>query len=161
MNTQYFSEIIAELNRISPYLAQYQAYVNKVLLAENLSCVQLTELSAQTAEKLLQSSEQISAISAKAASEISSMQSNISTALTVLAPLLISPTNLAELLTWAGSVIATYAGPQASLIAQEAILVTQLSLITTAVTDTTNSVASLASSLTTAIQDAKNLKGCS
>ena len=160
MNTQYFTEVINELNRVAPYLTEYQAYVNRTLQTENLSCAQLAELAASTAAKLTQSNVQIAAVSSKAVSDISAMQSAITASLAALAPLLVAPTDLPSLLTWATAVVATFAGPQASLIAQEAVIAAQLTQITNAVTGTTSAVATLASSLTSAIQAARAKKGC-
>lgn len=160
MNTQYFTEIINQLNRIAPYLTQYQAYVSKVLATENYTCAQLAELGAETAAKLTQSTTDLSAIAATATADASAMQANITTALAALAPLVIAPTNLAELLTWASAMVSTFLGPQTALIAQEAIITAQLVQVTNAVTSSSNAIQTIADELVTAITAAQTKKGC-
>lgn len=160
MNTQYFTEIINQLNRIAPYLTQYQAYVSMVLATENYSCAQLAELSAETLAKLTQSTAELAAISATTTAEAGAMQANITTALAALAPLVVVPTDLAGLLTWASAVVNTFLGPQASLIAQEAIIAAQLVLVTNAVTSAGSAVESLSNDLSAALLAARSKKGC-
>jgi hypothetical protein len=76
---------------------------------------------------------ELARVSSHASTEISSLQGDITTQLALLAPLIIVPTDLASAITWIKSAINTYVGPQATLIEQQAILVTQLSNILAAV----------------------------
>jgi len=160
MNTQYFTEFINALNKLSPYLTKYQAYVSKTLADESMSCEQLAVLAAQAALKLAESSAWVAALSAKATSECATMQSNITTALAKLAPLLLAPTDLPSVITWINSMIETFAGPNAALLAQEITIAEQLVQIADAVASTTIAVDTLATSIITAIQQAQIKQGC-
>ena len=160
MNTAYFDSTVNNLNAITSDLTQYEAYVNQALAVQNMSCAQLAEFAVETVAKLTGTTAQIAAISAKATAEISTIQANVTSALAALAPLLTPPTNLSSVITWITTLINTYAGPNAALLAQETVLAAQLVRITTAVTDCTTAVATIAASIASAISSQQISKGC-
>ena len=76
---------------------------------------------------------QLAQVSSQASTQIGQLQADITAQLALLGPLIIAPTDLPSVLTWINSMINTYLGPQATLIAQQGILATQLSNILAAV----------------------------
>jgi hypothetical protein len=74
----------------------------------------------------------VAAALAQATTAVSTLQTAITTQLALLAPLIVAPTNLAELVTWASAMVETYVGPNATLLAQQTIIAAQLSDIAAA-----------------------------
>jgi len=160
MNTQYYNNTITQLNEIVTSLNQYSTYINEALHVQNLSCAQLALLAAEAAAKLAQASAQSTGLFSNASSDISDLQTNITAQLAILAPLLISPSTLPEVITWITSAIALFAGPNTSYLAQQTILVTQLANITAAAVSVAASIATITTSVTNAIANKQSSMGC-
>lgn len=175
MDTQYFQATIRRINKITSYLNKYSAYVQNeitsieaeplppdinLLPAVATPCGQLALLAVQVAEKIPYISNQVSILSAKVTADVDEMQDAIGFQLSALAPLLIAPTNLAEILTWIGSVIETFAGPNSKLEAQLIVIEAQEALILASLANLATAIANTTSTLTTAIQDAQSKLGC-
>ena len=153
MNTAYFDSTVSELNTIANYASNVASYATQaVAMATSAQAVnivlndainELNNLFPQLTEKL-----------DKATSDCSAMHGAISANLALLAPLMVSPTDLPSLITWAQAVINTYVGPQTNYLLQEAVIAEKLATIVADVGSITSSVTSTIS----AINAAANLR---
>lgn len=159
-NTAYFQSEITNLNSISADLTTYSTYVTRVTGAGGMSCVQLAELLAVAAIKIEKATSQTNTIGSNVSTKSTAMLSKIESTIAKIAPLLTAPTDLPSVITWITAAIEMYAGPTATLTAQETIVAAEASEVAVAVTNCLGAITSLATTINNAVAAQQGSQGC-
>jgi hypothetical protein len=151
MNTAYLDTTIRELNTVSTYTNQV---VTTALVEINAATTAnaVNFVVTQILDELNDIFPQLAGISEKATNDVSAMQSAIAANLALLAPLMVAPTNLPSLITWAQAVINTYLGPQTKYLADAAELAAKLATIAGLIASETAAVTSGIANITSAVE---------
>jgi len=159
MDTGTYDATIREVTEISDGLSDYLPYVNR-LIGNARSCDELVTIVAHINVRLGESHTRLNQINTKVIADVSAHQTSIAAQIAVLAPLMVSPTNLAELLTWAAAVTQVFIGPHDILVAQNVALDVQLARVTDAIAPALASMASAVVSLNSTVSSQQQLLGC-
>lgn len=159
MNLAWFDAKVAEIAAYETQLAGLQARLTSAIAATT-TCTGMVEVAARATVDLTSQSTRLTGIAADTTAEIDLIQANITAAQARLAPLLVAPTNLATMLTWATAVIETFAGPNAALIAQQAEVAAQVVRIANAVTGASAAVTATTTTITNEIATRRAQIGC-
>lgn len=159
MNTAYFDNIVTRANNLTAHINKYTQEANTVIEAAS-NCTTLAILAASTVEQLLLTTDQAAEITTQADTATTEIQNGITAGIALLAPLIVAPTNLTTVITWAAAVTETYLGPYNKYIANAAIVATEITRIAAALEALTAAIATATTTLDNAIANRKNLIGC-
>jgi hypothetical protein len=158
MNIAYFNSVVNQINGLTTHLSSIDKELTSAIQVSS-SCEALAALVIKVSEELGATTAQLSSISEKITSDTTAMNAEITKNLAILAPLMVSPTDLPSMITWATSVIKIFSGPYDSYIAQEAVLVTQIARISAVVVSLTAAITSTLSTLNSDIAEKQHNLG--